>query len=209
MGTEFIDRVFAEKTLEGQRHIYNEWSATYEQEIFGNGYRTPAIIAAAFARFVPLDAGPILDAGCGGGLQSEPLAVLGYGPIIGMDISPGMLSVAQAKGIYAELHEAPLDTHLPFADRQFAAVISAGVLSPGQAPAEALAELARVTQPGGFCVFSLRAGNRTSPDYPALCQQLEDAGVWRLRLETGDFQVMPVAEPEGLHEVRVYEVLGP
>ena len=154
MGTDFINRVFATKTPDGQRQIYDEWSHTYEQEIFANGYRTPAIIAAAFAAHVPLGAGPILDAGCGGGLQAEPLAILGYGPLVGLDISPGMLSVAAAKGIYADLHEGPLGPDLPFADGQFAALISAGVLSQGQAPASTLPALARITQPGGFCVFA-------------------------------------------------------
>lgn len=206
MRTEFVDRVFAAKTPENQRDIYDEWAASYEQEIFGNGYRTPAIIAAAFARFVPLDAGPILDAGCGGGLQAEPLAILGYGPLIGIDVSPGMLSVAGSKGIYESLQEMPLDENLPFETHKFSAVISAGVLSPGQAPARALTALARVTQPGGFCVFSLRGGDRTSPDYLETCQDLERQGIWTQRLATGPFQVMPVAEPEGLHEVYVYEV---
>ncbi len=206
MGLEFVERVFAAKTPEGQRDIYDEWAASYEQEVFANGYRTPAFIAAAFARFVPLDAGSVLDAGCGGGLQAEPLAILGYGPLVGLDISPAMLSVARSKGIYAELHEGPVGPDLPFADGQFAALISAGVLSPGQAPATALPELARVTRAGGVCVFSLRGGARTSPDYLATCEALVADGTWSPLYESGLYQVMPVAEPDGLHEVRAYQV---
>ena len=129
MGQRFVERVFSTKTPEGQRDIYDQWSATYEREIFSSGYRTPAVIAAAFVRFVAPDSGPVLDAGCGGGLQSEPLALLGYGPIIGIDISPGMLSVARAKSIYTDLQVGPLGEDLPFADNHFAAFISAGVLS--------------------------------------------------------------------------------
>lgn len=206
MGTHFIDRVFATKTPEGQRDIYDEWSATYEAEVFANGYRTPAIIAAAFAHHVTPGAGPILDAGCGGGLVCEPLALLGYAPITGLDISAGMLSVARAKGIYADLIEGPLDGNLSFADGAFDAVISAGVLSPGQAPPEAIAELARVTRPGGTCVFALRGGNRTTDDYSGACDRLVEAGVWELLQSTGDYQVMPIAEPDGLHEVRAYRL---
>lgn len=207
MGQSFVYRVFATKTPEGQRDIYDEWSATYEQEIFGNGYRTPAVIAAAFAQFVEVGSGPILDAGCGGGLQCEPLALLGYGSLVGIDISPGMLSVAKAKGIYADLQAMPVGEDLPFEDNHFAAIISAGVLSPGQAPAGSLRALARVTKPGGFCVFSLRGGDRITPDYHEICRELVDEGIWALRFETGAFQVMPVTEPDGLHEVRVYERL--
>ncbi|MGB0785417.1 MAG: class I SAM-dependent DNA methyltransferase [Alphaproteobacteria bacterium] len=207
MGLKFVDRVFSTKTLEGQREIYDEWSASYEQEVFGNGYRTPAIIAATFTRFIPQNIGPILDAGCGGGLQSEPLALLGYRPLIGLDISAGMLSVASAKGIYDELIEGPVASDMPFSDGKFGAVISAGALSPGQAPASSLSELARVTRPGGFCVFSLRGGEKTSPDYIEACDKLSAQGKWSLRFASGDYKVMPIAEPEGIHEVRAYEIL--
>ena len=132
---------------------------------------------------------------------------MGYGPLIGIDISPGMLSVSGAKGIYDTLHAMPVDAHLPFPDNEFAAVISAGVLSPGQAPAQALRAFARVTKPGGYCVFSLRGGARTSPEYGDLCNQMETEGLWVKEFETGLFQVMPIAEPEGTHEIRVYRVL--
>ena len=159
MGTDFIDRVFKTQTVEGQRDIYDEWSASYETEIFANGYRTPGVIAAAFARYVTPGQGPVLDAGCGGGLVCEPLALLGYGPLIGIDISEGMLSVARAKGIYADLQTLPLNGDLPFADGQFDAIVSAGVLSHGQAPPEALRELARITRRGGHCVFFTRRGS--------------------------------------------------
>ena len=58
----------------------------------------------------------------------------------------------------------------------------------------------------GVCVFSLRCGDRTSPEYGQVCQGLADAGIWDLALETGPFQVMPVGEPDGYHEVRAYRV---
>ena len=206
MGLKFVERVFQTKTPEEQRDIYDEWAASYEQEIFGNGYRTPAYIGAAFSQFVPVGAGPILDAGCGSGLQAEPLAIIGYGPLIGIDISPGMLSVSRSKGIYCDLQEMPVDESLPFPDNHFAAVISAGALSPGQAPAAALCAFARVTQPGGYCIFSLRGGDRTSPEYGDMCDQMEADGLWTKRFETGLFQVMPIAEPDGTHEIRVYQV---
>ncbi|MEM7236420.1 MAG: methyltransferase domain-containing protein [Pseudomonadota bacterium] len=76
------------------------------------GYRLPALVAGAFSRFVPPESGPILDAGCGGGIQAEALALLGYGPLIGLDLSTGMLSIARAKGIYTELHQGALGAQL-------------------------------------------------------------------------------------------------
>ena len=164
-GLKFVERVFAATSPETQRHIYDEWAATYERDVFGSGYRTPAYIAATFAQFVPRCTGPILDAGCGTGLQAEPLALLGYKPLIGIDISPSMLALAKSKGIYDELHDMLIDEHLPFKPDTFAAIISAGVLSPGQASASTLRAFARVTKPGSVCVFSLRGGDRTSSTY--------------------------------------------
>ena len=63
----------------------------------------PAVIAAVATRFIPVNNAPILDAGCGGGIQAEPLSMLGYGPIAGIDLSERMLEVAQAKNFYQEL----------------------------------------------------------------------------------------------------------
>ena len=86
------------------------------------GYRLPAMTAGAFTRFVPADAGPILDAGCGGGIQAETLALLGYGPLVGLDLSEGMLEVARQKGIYQELHQGALGAQLDLPDISMGAV---------------------------------------------------------------------------------------
>ena len=94
------------------------------------GYRLPALAAGAFARFVPLETAPILDAGCGGGLQAEPLAQLGYGPLIGLDLSEGMLAVAKTKNIYAELYQGALGAQLDLPDNSMGAVLCIGTITP-------------------------------------------------------------------------------
>ncbi len=116
MSNSMVDRVYGAKTQDEQEAAYDEWSAQYERDLCAMGYRLPAVAAAVFARYVPADAAPILDAGCGGGLQTEPLATLGYGSITGIDLSEGMLSVARGKGIYAELHRMALGGRLDFPD---------------------------------------------------------------------------------------------
>ena len=55
------------------------------------------------ARHLPTGRGPILDAGCGTGLVGEALSVLGYDPVIGCDLSQGMLDHAARRGGYADL----------------------------------------------------------------------------------------------------------
>ena len=95
------------------------------------GYRIAAMIASAITRFVPSETKPILDAGCGGGIQAEPLAELGYGLITGIDLSEGMLSVARDKAIYQDLRQQVLGETLDFADGHFGATLCSGVITPG------------------------------------------------------------------------------
>ena len=62
MSTESkVAKVYAAESIEAQQEAYDDWAQDYERELFAMGYRIPAMIAAAFARFVPLETSPILD----------------------------------------------------------------------------------------------------------------------------------------------------
>ncbi len=135
---------------------YDAWAATYDAEMAQAGYRHPAIAMALLARHAPRGAGPVLDAGCGTGLVGEWLGLIGYPVVEGLDISPGMLAVARAKGVYAALHCLALGGELPFADGAYGAVISTGVFTTGHVGAEALAALIRVCAPGGVLVLTVK-----------------------------------------------------
>ena len=50
----------------------------------------------------------MLDAGAGTGLLGEWLKIIGYGPVEGVDLSPGMLAVAARKGVYDRLAQGDL-----------------------------------------------------------------------------------------------------
>ena len=117
-------------SVEEAEASYDDWAASYEPDLCAAGYRIPGHIATVFTRFVPADVGPILDAGCGGGIQAEALTLIGYGPFVGMDLSEGMMAVAREKGIYSELHRQVMGERLEFADNQFGAVISSGCIIP-------------------------------------------------------------------------------
>ncbi len=84
-----LEKVYNAKTPEQSRAAYDDWAQTYEADVFAYGYRMAIVATKIWARFVTLDEGPILDAGCGTGLQSEPLNLAGYGPICGIDLSDG------------------------------------------------------------------------------------------------------------------------
>lgn len=207
MSNPIIDRVYSAKSQDEQEATYDEWSARYERDLCAMGYRVPAVGAAVFARYVPPDAAPILDAGCGGGLQAEPLAALGYGPIIGIDLSKGMLSVARDKEIYAELHQMALGGRLDFPDDSFAAVLSIGTITPGHAPPESFGDLIRVARRKAPIVFSLRSDAGQDPAYAETCDRLEAEGRWRHIFSTADYLAMPYSEPDIVMRVHAYEVV--
>jgi SAM-dependent methyltransferase len=207
MSGSMVDRVYRAKSADEQEAVYDDWSQRYEPDLCALGYRLPAMAAAVFTRFVPAEAQPILDAGCGGGLQAEALAAIGYGPIIGIDLSEGMLAVARAKGIYAELRRMALGERLDFADASFAAILSMGTLTPGHAPAESLDELLRVARPGARIVFSLRSDPGQDPSYDAACRRIAAAGRWRHLFSTPSFMAMPYGEAHVTSRLHAYEVI--
>lgn len=201
-----VGRSYAAETPAQQRAAYDSWAASYEPELCAMGYRLPAMAAAVFTRFVPAGTAPILDAGCGGGIQAEALALLGYGPFTGIDFSAGMLEIARAKGLYGALRRMTLGEPLDFADDAFAATLSIGTITPKHAPPESFQELLRVTRPGGQIVFSLRDDPAQDPAYPAAVRAHSEAGAWRRVFSTDSVHSMPYGEPDVRHRVHVYEV---
>ncbi len=207
MDYEALGKVYSQTSVEGQQAAYDAWANEYERDLCAMGYRIPAMLAAAFARFVPIDCSPILDAGCGGGLQTEALAATGYGPFIGIDLSSQMLEVAQGKGIYSELKQQVLGEPLDFETNSFGAAITTGTFTPGHAPPHGFDELHRVVRPGGWFVLVLRCDKSMTPDYQARLDQIEESGGWK-RVFSGDpGQGMPYGEPEVICRSHVYKVL--
>lgn len=100
----------------------------------------------------------VLEVGCGTGLVLLRLREFAR-RAEGVDLSPGMLEKARARGLDVKLGSA---TALPFADDQFDVTCSFKVLAHVREIEQALAEMARVTRPGGMVLaefynpFSLR-----------------------------------------------------
>jgi len=204
---ETLELVYGAKTLQEQEAAYDVWAADYERDLFAMAYRLPYVGAALLAREIRPEAGPILDAGCGTGMACESLALLGYGPITGIDLSDKMLSLARHKGIYADLRKMTLGEPLDLPKRHFAGMISIGTFTPGHAPAEALADLAALVRPGGTFVLSLRVDAQQEPAYAETCQRLESEGTWRQVYESPSFPPMPLGEPEVMSRLYAFEIV--
>ena len=205
--TEDLADVYGAKTPEAARKLYDDWSESYDADNLRKGFRLPALAAGMLARHLgPTAEGPILDAGCGTGLVGETLAVLGYGPITGCDLSPEMIAAARRTGAYADFAVADMSKRLPFEDDSFAAFTCIGSFGPGHAPPESLRELARVTRPGGIGVFNLLSATWESQGFPPVIEGLKAAGHWEEVEISAPFRPYLLAEPDlwsRLHVMRM------
>jgi|GEM_PF-938528 len=146
-----------------------EASASWdERQALSRGYRVPGLMRAALIRHVPVltpagssaeaaRIGPALDLGCGSGLLAVALSDLPIGRLVGVDLSPAMLAAADAKSLYAELHESEMLAFLAAEQRGFAVILAAGVLQYMADPAPLFARVAQRLLRGGLFIVSAEA----------------------------------------------------
>jgi len=133
------------------RAYYDEFSVRYEAERRPNrpdGYH--ALIDDLEVELVErYGAGrDVLECGVGTGLLLERFARFAKSAR-GIDLSPGMLERARARGL--DVREASV-TSIPFDDASFDVACSFKVLAHVPEIGRALAEMARVTRPGGVVI---------------------------------------------------------
>ena len=127
----------------------------------------------------------VLDVGTGTGTAAA--AAVAHGArVTAVDADPDMIATAAARVPAAEFHVAALPA-LPFADRQFDLVLANFVLNHVGRPRAALAELRRVTIPGGRVAVTVWP-HPASPAIALLSRAIRDCGVERavLRLEPAE-----------------------
>jgi ubiquinone/menaquinone biosynthesis C-methylase UbiE len=127
------------------RAYYDEFAGWYERER-GRGYhRMVDDLEVDLVRRYGRGA-RVLEAGCGTGLLLE--RVTGFAQLaVGVDLSAGMLARCRTRGLKVAQGRV---TALPYPDACFDVVYSVKVLAHVEDIRGALAELARVTRPGGI-----------------------------------------------------------
>jgi ubiquinone/menaquinone biosynthesis C-methylase UbiE len=140
--------VVADHRQSETRAYYDEFSHRYEAERRPNrpdGYH--ALVDDLEVGLVErYGAGKdVLECGVGTGLLLERMARFAHS-VVGIDLSTGMLQKAQARGL--DVREASV-TSLPFVDARFDVTCAFKVLAHVPDIGLALAEMARVTKPGG------------------------------------------------------------
>jgi SAM-dependent methyltransferase len=141
----------AELTTEADpRTGYGAWAESYDEP----GNQIIALEAPVVRSLIePLAPGRALDAACGTGRHSRHLVEAGH-DVLGIDLTPEMLRLAVANVPNARFAQADV-REIPAEDGEFDLVICALALAHLADLEPAVAELARVLQPGGRLVASV------------------------------------------------------
>lgn len=151
-----LDRVYAARSPEELRQVYQEWAASYESDLVdGMGWDKPSKVGQALLPFLP-ERAHILDVAAGTGLMGQFLYEHGQRDLSALDFSSEMLQQASKRGVYRELHQHDLLQPLPFEKHGYDAVTAVGIFTEGHLGPEVLPTLRSVLKPGGLLAFSLR-----------------------------------------------------
>jgi SAM-dependent methyltransferase len=125
------------------------------------GYQQPRIdLARETLDLAALDGGEVVaDVGCGNGRYLAELARRGHaGPVLGVDMSPGMLAAARSGAPRARLMVADA-TALPVRDAAAGLTLAMHMLYHVPEPDRAVRELRRITRPGGRAIVGLNGAD--------------------------------------------------
>ncbi len=122
----------------------------------------------------------VLDVGCGPATDTLPMASLvgSAGQVVGIDADPAMIAEADQRAAQAGVSDCVIhkvgDVYaIPSGDGEFASCRSERLFQHLLDPARAVAEIARVTAPGGWVVT-------LDTDWGSLSVDSENAGIERL-----------------------------
>jgi SAM-dependent methyltransferase len=149
--------------LAATRTAYDTVAADYagllRDELAGRPVERAAL--AAFAELIQATGavGPVAEAGCGPGRITAHLDRLGL-PIFGVDMSPGMLAVAQGSHPGLSFTQGYMSA-LPVADGALAGLVAwySIIHTPPERLAEVFTEFGRALRPGGELLLAFQAGD--------------------------------------------------
>jgi ubiquinone/menaquinone biosynthesis C-methylase UbiE len=137
-----------QRQLRSTQGYYDRFSGSYERERHRGYHRLVDELELELVRRYGTGR-DILEAGCGTGLLLAEAARVGRSAI-GLDLSRGMLARARARGL--RVVQGSL-TQIPLPDASVDVVYSMKVLAHVPPIRQAVAELARVTRPGGHLLL--------------------------------------------------------
>ncbi|WP_096704036.1 tetratricopeptide repeat protein [Magnetospirillum sp. 15-1] len=140
------------------RGFFDTYADRFESHLVEDvKYQAPATLRALFDRVgdgLPLDA--VIDLGCGTGLTAQAFQGIA-GRFFGVDLSPRMLQLAAATGLYTELREADAATALA-RSVDLSAVLATDLFIYVGDLEDIFAGASRALAPGGWLLFSVETG---------------------------------------------------
>lgn len=130
------------------RRRFDRWAGSYERDRRSRFNAKPQREALAALGLEPSDR--LLDVGCGSGAAVRAAAAV-VERAIGVDIAPKMIERARELAVGLQRAEFVVgdSEQLPFEDEAFTTVLCTASFHHYPDPQQALAEMARVLQPGG------------------------------------------------------------
>jgi predicted TPR repeat methyltransferase len=196
------------------RALFNQYAPRFEAALVDDlGYRGPAllfkaVLAARAAVRKPAFFRRAIDLGCGTGLAARAFAAQ-TDEIIGIDLSPRMIELAQLTGLYAELEVAEIAEGLASRpDASAELILAADVMVYVHDMVPLLREAARVLTPGGLLALTaethcgdgvvLGEGLRYAHSFPYVRASIEAAGLTLNQLEAASSRTEGGAPVPGL-----------
>jgi predicted TPR repeat methyltransferase len=194
--------------------LFNQYAPKFEAALVDElGYRGPhllfkAVLAARAAIGKPAFFSRAIDLGCGTGLVARAFAAQ-TDEIIGIDLSPRMIELAKATGLYTELEVAEIVAGLGRKAEACAdLILAADVMVYVHDMVPLLREVARVLMPGGMLAFTtethsadgvvLGAGLRYAHSVATVRTAIEAAGLTLHQLETASARIESGVPAPGL-----------
>ena len=197
----FVARAYGLDGVDEALALYDEWAENYDSHMVGElGYVAPVLAPQRLMAHLDDRLAPVLDIGCGTGLNSVPLAAAGLRAIDGIDITAAMIERARDRGIYRNLIMADLMQPLPFADAAYGGAVSSGTFTHGHVGPEPLGEIARVLRPGGVLACSIHQEIWETEGFRAAFDDLEKRGMMA-RVELARDVLFKDQDPVGLYAV--------
>ena len=136
------------------RTLFDQYAPRFDRALEDLNYSAPGLLREAVTNHVTRF-GSMLDLGCGTGLAGAA-----FRPhvdwLAGVDLSPKMIEIARAKGLYDRLAVADIAHYLAEQnDAAFDLVIAADVFAYVADVAAVCAAVARVLAPGGLFAFTV------------------------------------------------------
>ena len=132
---------------------YKHVASDYDQLLTEYEWKAPALIYDYLSQYI-LEDTKMLDIGVGTGISSQRFHQLGV-DLYGLDNSPDMLVVCEAKSVFKELLLCDiLKDQIPYSDTTFEYVVSSGVLHFFSDLGHIFAEVSRVLKHDGLFAFT-------------------------------------------------------